>query len=133
MAQQTLSQFATAKRTKGYITFSDVRLLEREIVPNGIDSPDVAETLLSMDRLVAAAHPAWAGFLVAAVLAYLEGMTDEATQDHCDVARRLVAWLSMETPARCDQPSSFQESGSRSTRPARSSIRQASRTVSAAA
>jgi hypothetical protein len=80
------------------VSFADVRKLQRELLPDGIATREEAELLIGLDRAIGAAHPAWAGYLVGAVVEFVvwgsrpTGCIDQET------ARWLVSWLKSDSP-----------------------------------
>lgn len=100
MISQSLREFVDkALRTKR-ITFSDVRSLQRDILPDGLTTREQAEALIALDQAVAKSDPAWAGCLVAMVVDFaVWGSRPTGTIDP-DTARWLATWLACEKPSR---------------------------------
>src|SRR5688572_9019823 len=97
MTNRLLQQFAKIKRGAGDISFADVRKLQGEILPQGIVSPDEAEILIALDRAITRSHPAWAGYLVTSVLAFLLSPQGRSGDGAGETARQLAGWLSGQT------------------------------------
>lgn len=63
----------------------DVRLLQRDILPDGIVSQEDADVLIALDRAVVSSSDRWADYLVSTVVDYVvwsarpTGYVDEAT------------------------------------------------------
>ena len=98
MIRRQLQQFADVRRRAKRMSFADVRKLQRELLPDGIATREEAELLIGLDRAIGAAHPAWAGYLVGAVVEFVvwgsrpTGCIDQET------ARWLVSWLKSDSP-----------------------------------
>jgi hypothetical protein len=100
MIRQSLRKFvARVLRTK-HITFQDVRLLQREILGDGLATREEAEALIALDQAVSKADPAWAGYLVSLVVDFaVWGSRPTGSVDE-DTARWLATWLSCENPSK---------------------------------
>ena len=64
----SLQSIADEIASKGYISFGDVRRLQRDILPDSIAGQTEAECLIALDRRVSRVNPAWSCWLVAAVV-----------------------------------------------------------------
>jgi hypothetical protein len=100
MIRQSLRRFVARVLRAKRITFGDVRLLQREVLTDGLSTRDEAEALIALDHAVPKADPAWAGYLVALVVDFaVWGSRPTGSVDE-DTARWLAAWLSCETPSK---------------------------------
>jgi hypothetical protein len=70
MTYRTLCDFVAETCKRRRIGLHDVRRLARDILPDGITSRVEADLLLTLDRTVAKADPAWATWLVAAMVEF---------------------------------------------------------------
>ncbi|MEH3147307.1 MAG: hypothetical protein PGN34_18590 [Methylobacterium frigidaeris] len=68
MIQASLQHFCNRIVAKGAISRDDVNELSRELLPDGLIRREEADMLIALDRAVAAADPAFADFLTAAVV-----------------------------------------------------------------
>src|SRR4051812_876026 len=64
MIRQSLRQFVARVLRAKQITYQDVRILQREILSDGLSTRDEAEALIALDQAVPKSDPAWAGHLV---------------------------------------------------------------------
>jgi hypothetical protein len=100
MIRQSLRKFVARVLRSKRITFRDVRLLQREILADGLSTREEAEALIALDLAVPKADPAWAGYLVTLVVDFAvwgsrpTGYVDE------DTARWLTTWLSCDAPSK---------------------------------
>ena len=53
------------------ITLADVRRLQRDVLPDGVESRDEADMLIALDRAVAGKHCAWSAFVIQAVVDFV--------------------------------------------------------------
>jgi hypothetical protein len=90
MNNTKLQDFVTQTATRGQITFGDVRRLQRDCLPGGIDAGEEAEILIGLDAKVARADKAWSQWLAAAVADF--ALRSDMTEDGAaDWLRRLMA------------------------------------------
>ena len=93
MIGRQLQQFVDNRRRAKRMSFADVRKLQRDLLPDGIASREEAELLIGLYQAIGDTHPAWAGYLVGAVVEFVvwgsrpTGCIDQET------ARWLVSWL----------------------------------------
>jgi len=66
-----LDTFAARTRAAGRITYADVRRLQREVLPDGIESREEVCLLLDLDREIPRRDPAFGEFLVASVVSFV--------------------------------------------------------------
>ena len=71
MTNQSLCDFVGKTIRKNRIGFGDVRRLQRDILADGIASRADVESLIALDRGVGRADPAWAEYLVTAVVDFV--------------------------------------------------------------
>jgi hypothetical protein len=83
MTDTHLQDFVTQTATRGQITFGDVRRLQRDCLPRGINAGEEAEILIWLDGNIARTDKAWSQWLVAAVADYVlrSELTDELIAD----------------------------------------------------
>jgi hypothetical protein len=96
MASQTLRAFADRISGTKRIEMEDVRRLQREILPDGIQSRAEADLLVSLDRMAEAKHEAWAEWLVAAAAEFAVWTSRPTGYVDLDTARWLTASLGMD-------------------------------------
>jgi hypothetical protein len=83
----SLSDFAEKVRAKNRITFGDVRRLQRDVLPDGIESREQAELLFELDRSIPRIERSWEACLVALVVDFVvwverpTGIVDQATAE----------------------------------------------------
>ena len=100
MINSTLHAFVARVQRSGRLNFGDIKELQRDILPDGLIAREEAEALLSLDRAITQAHPAWSGYLVTTLVDFVVwGVRPTGSIDR-ETARWLVAWLSSETPSR---------------------------------
>jgi hypothetical protein len=80
-----LQEFVTQTAARSQITFGDVRRLQRDCLPGGIDADDEVERLIWLDSTVSRADKAWSQWLVAAVADF--ALRSEVTEDG------VIEWL----------------------------------------
>ncbi len=90
MTNTHLQDFVTQTATRGQVTFGDVRRLQRDCLPHGINAGEEAEILIWLDGKVARADKAWSQWLVTAVADF--ALRNELTDDGiADWLKRLMA------------------------------------------
>ena len=52
MITQSLEEFVNLVMLNGQITRADVRRLQRDIMPDGVESADEADVLIALDRAI---------------------------------------------------------------------------------
>ncbi|WP_336488588.1 hypothetical protein [Methylobacterium nigriterrae] len=91
MINSSMQNFCDRVVGAGRITAADVRILGRDLLPEGITSRDEADMLIALDRAVGQADAAFADFLVAATVDFaVWGERPSGTIDR-EVARWLAA------------------------------------------
>jgi hypothetical protein len=86
-----LQEFVTQTAARSQITFGDVRRLQRDCLPGGINAGEEVERLIWLDSTVSRADKAWSQWLVAAVADF--ALRSEVTEDG------VIAWLKRLTAA----------------------------------
>lgn len=71
MTKIALREFKERVLAKGRIGKNDVRLLQRDLLADGIWSREDAESLIGLDRAVESVHPSWTGWLASAVVDFV--------------------------------------------------------------
>src|SRR5215211_2405298 len=89
MINSSLQAFASNVQKAGRISFGDVQRLQRDILPDGINSRAEAELLLTLDQTVSRTDRAFADWLVAMMVDFVVwGMRPTGTVD-----AETAAWL----------------------------------------
>ena len=87
MITWALENFINCRVQHGEISRTDLRVLQRDILPNGIVTRDEADVLIALDRAVHDKDPAWEGFITHAMVAFVvwtcrpTGRVDAETAD----------------------------------------------------
>lgn len=71
MITQPLEEFVNLVMVNGQIARADVRRLQRDIMPDGVESADEADVLIALDRAVSEKDSAWNGFMIQAVVDFV--------------------------------------------------------------
>jgi hypothetical protein len=71
MIRTSLEIFVNSAIAKGGISADDVRQLQRDIMPDGIESRDECDVLIALDRAVADKAGAWSAFVIQSVVDYV--------------------------------------------------------------
>src|SRR5436190_1144937 len=71
LSPRRLNDMADEIRVRGRIGFGDVRRLERDILPHGVNCREEAEILIRLDRETARADRAWNEWFVAVMVDYV--------------------------------------------------------------
>lgn len=71
MVTWALENLMNAVVQQGEITRADVLTVQRDILPNGIQTRDEADMLIALDRAVLERDPIWRDFLVQSVVSYV--------------------------------------------------------------
>jgi hypothetical protein len=71
MITWALENFINSRVEQGEISRSDLRVLQRDVLPNGIGHRDEADVLIALDRAVHDKDPAWDCFITKALVAYV--------------------------------------------------------------
>ena len=89
MFNVSLQDFCNHAVATGAIGPDDVRTLMRDVLPDGITHRDEADMLIALERAVPAVDPAFADFLIAAVVDF--AVWGERPSGYVD--RTVAAWL----------------------------------------
>jgi hypothetical protein len=89
MIAWSLEEFINSTVARGEISRADVRVLQRDILPNGIGSRDEADVLIALDRAVHDKDPAWSAYAVSAVVQFVVW----ASRPTGRVDRETAQWL----------------------------------------
>ncbi len=136
MINSSLQTFANKVQQAGRISFGDGKRLQRDILPDGINSREEAELLLTLDQMVSRADPAFADWLVAMMVDFVvwgmrpTGIVDantaawlapflsgsEATAVTCRLVRELTREAEHVEPALLSRPPNRAAKGSGSGR-----------------
>lgn len=71
MNHSLLQDFVERIRNAGTVTLDDVRLLQRDLLPDGIQSEQEADLLIALDRTVRPQTERWEEFLVSSVVEFV--------------------------------------------------------------
>ena len=93
MSHYSLSAFVAHTADAERIGSEDVQNLQRTILPDGVMSREDAELLIALDRAVSDKDPAWAEFLVEAIVAFTVWTSRPTGYVDADTARWLVGSL----------------------------------------
>lgn len=93
MIKASLENFVNHLVGAGEITLSDVRRLQRDILPDGVESRDEADVLIALDRAIATKHAAWSAFAIQNVTDYVVWTSRPTGYVDADTATWLVASL----------------------------------------
>ena len=93
MIDHSLDAFVARVTESKRIGIEDVRDLQRNVLPDGFASREQADVLIALDRVVADQDPAWAEFLVGAVVAFAVWVSRPTGYVDADTARWLTASL----------------------------------------
>ena len=93
MIKGSLHAFTDCVLEAKRISEEDVQLLQRSILEDGLASREEADVLIALDRAVDAAHPAWAVYLIGAVVEFVVWTSRPTGVVDADTARWLVASL----------------------------------------
>ena len=85
----SLEEFVNTAVARGEISRADVRVLQRDILPNGIESRDEADVLIALDRAVHDKDVAWSAYAVSAVVEFVVW----ASRPTGRVDRETAQWL----------------------------------------
>lgn len=94
MIKAALHTFVERVSDAARISADDVKLLQREVLRDGIAVREEADVLIALDRVVKSADPAWAAFLVGAVVDFAVWGARPTGYVDADTARWLAASLS---------------------------------------
>lgn len=94
MIKNTLHAFVERVIEDRTIAQSDVDLLRREILEDGLSSREEADVLIALDRAVARKDPSWAEYLVASVVEFAVWTARPTGCVEQDAARWLATSLS---------------------------------------
>ena len=97
MIKTSLENFVKSVLEAGEISFSDVRRLQRDILPDGVEGRDEADILIALDRAVARKHCSWSAFAVQTVVDFVVWTSRPTGYVDRDAALWLVASLSAGT------------------------------------
>lgn len=71
MIRASLESFVATVVSANQITLADVRRLQRNVLPDGPDNRDEADTLIALDRAVAKKHCTWSAYAITTVVDYV--------------------------------------------------------------
>lgn len=91
-----LEAFAARSRAAGRILYGDVRRLQRDVLPHGVETREHVRLLLDLDRSVLRADRAFGEFLVASVVSFVVWGERPTGRVDDDVADWLIGCLCSE-------------------------------------
>lgn len=97
MIRASLENFISAVMSEGEITLPDMRRLQRDILPDGVESRDEADLLIALDRALPQKHCTWSAFVIQAVVDFVVWTSRPTGYVDQDTAGWLVASLSAGT------------------------------------
>ena len=93
MITWALESFIAGVQERGRIGRDDVRLLQRDILPNGVENRDEADVLIALDRALQDKDESWSAFMVQAIVDYVVWASRPTGRIDRDTADWLVASL----------------------------------------
>lgn len=93
MTHHKLSLFVERIATTGIISDDDVRVLCRDLLPDGIISREEADLLIALDRAAKPASERWEDFLIACVVEYVVWNSRPTGRVDAEKTRWLIASL----------------------------------------
>lgn len=94
MVKTSLEVFVHTVLAAGEITLADVRRLQRDILPDGVESRDEADLLVALDRAVPEKHCTWSAFAIQTVVDFVVWTSRPTGYVDQETASWLVASLS---------------------------------------
>lgn len=94
MIKSSLEIFVKSVMDTGEITLADVRRLQRDVLPDGVECRDDADILIALDRAIAAKHGTWSAFVIQAVVDYVVWTSRPTGYVDHEMATWLIASLS---------------------------------------
>ena len=71
MITWALETFTADVMDRGRLGRDDVRRLQRDILPNGVENRDEADVLIALDRAVPSKDPTWSAFAIQTVVDFV--------------------------------------------------------------
>jgi hypothetical protein len=71
MDNERLAEFVTKAAARDRITFGDLRRLQRDYLPGGVETWEQVELLIRLDAAVSRTDKAWTDWLVGAILGFV--------------------------------------------------------------
>ena len=93
MMTWALENFVNSRVEQGEITRADTRLLQRDILPNGVSNRDEADVLIALDRAVHDKDASWDAFVSQTIVAYVVWTCRPTGRVDADTAEWLVRSL----------------------------------------
>lgn len=94
MVKASLENFVKSVLAAGEIGSADVRRLQRDVLPDGVECRDEADILIALDRAIAVKHCSWSAFAVQTVVDFVVWTSRPTGYVDRDTAVWLVASLS---------------------------------------
>jgi len=101
MINSSLREFANRVVAKQHIGKNDVRVLERDLLPDGAFTWDQAELLLRLDRSVKTVHPCWTAYLLRTIVDFAVWGARPTGRVDSETTERLCAALSLADAPTC--------------------------------
>lgn len=93
MITRALETFTHDVMAKGGMDRDDVRRLQRDILPDGVECRDAADVLVALDRAVSEKDIAWSAFVIQAVVDFVVWTSRPTGRIDRDTAEWLVGSL----------------------------------------
>lgn len=93
MITWALETFIAGVQERGRIGRDDVRLLQRDILPNGVENRDEADVLIALDRAIPSKDVTWSAFVIQTVVDFVVWTSRPTGRIDRDTAEWLVASL----------------------------------------
>lgn len=94
MIRTSLEHFVHDVMAAGEIKLSDVRRLQRHVIPEGVESRDEADLLIALDRAIGTKHCSWSAAAIQTVVDFVVWTSRPTGYVDHDTAAWLVASLS---------------------------------------
>jgi hypothetical protein len=93
MITWALETFIAGVQERGRIGRDDVRLLQRDILPNGVENRDEADMLIALDRAIPSKDASWSAFAIQTVVDFVVWTSRPTGRIDRETAEWLVASL----------------------------------------
>lgn len=93
MITWALETFIAGVQERGRIGRDDVRLLQRDILPNGVENRDEADMLVALDRAIPSKDASWSAFAIQTVVDFVVWTSRPTGRIDRETAEWLVASL----------------------------------------
>jgi hypothetical protein len=97
MIKHSLEIFVNNMIQNGAMSVADVRHLQRDVMPDGIESRDECDVLIALDRAISDKPGAWSAFIIQAAVDYVVWSSRPTGMIDRDTAQWLTTSLSAGT------------------------------------